>query len=205
MPFVKWKWLPAMNNTALENCTAMGKSAAWKSHMVMGKGAASGNNIVLIGMPGAGKSTVGVVLAKHLGCRFVDSDIVIQEKTGLLLHEIIEKQGLDGFLKVENEINAALEARRSIIATGGSVIYGKEAMRHLKVMGKVVYLKLSYQSIERRLGDLNERGVAVREGQSLLDLYNERVPYYEQYADIILDCEDKMIQDIVAEIKERLS
>ena len=194
-----------MNNTAVENCTAMGKSAAWKSHMAMGKGAASGNNIVLIGMPGAGKSTVGVVLAKHLGCRFVDSDIVIQEKTGLLLHEIIEKQGLDGFLKVENEINAALEARRSIIATGGSVIYGKEAMRHLKVMGKVVYLKLSYQSIERRLGDLNERGVAVREGQSLLDLYNERVPYYEQYADIILDCEDKMIRDIVAEIKERLS
>ena len=118
---------------------------------------------------------------------------------------LFRSQGLDGFLKVENEINAALEARRSIIATGGSVIYGKEAMRHLKVMGKVVYLKLSYQSIERRLGDLNERGVAVREGQSLLDLYNERVPYYEQYADIILDCEDKMIRDIVAEIKERLS
>lgn len=158
------------------------------------------NNIVLIGMPGAGKSTVGVVLAKRLGCRFVDSDIVIQEKTGLLLHEIIEKQGLDGFLKVENEVNASLEAKRSVIATGGSVIYGKEAMEHLKETGMVVYLKLSYPAVERRLGDLNERGVAVREGQSLLDLYRERVPYYERYADIILDCEDKMIRDIVAEI-----
>lgn len=158
------------------------------------------NNIVLIGMPGAGKSTVGVVLAKRLGCRFVDSDIVIQEKTGLLLHEIIEKQGLDGFLKVENEVNASLEAKRSVIATGGSVIYGKEAMEHLKETGMVVYLKLSYPAVERRLGDLNERGVAVREGQSLLDLYRERVPYYERYADVVLDCEDKMIRDIVAEI-----
>lgn len=162
--------------------------AAWKK------------NIVLIGMPGAGKSTVGVVLAKRLGCRFVDSDIVIQEKTGLLLHEIIERQGLDGFLKVENEVNASLEEKRSVIATGGSVIYGKEAMEHLKAAGMVVYLKLSYSAVERRLGDLNERGVAVRDGQTLLDLYKERVPYYEHYADIILDCEDKMIRDIVAEI-----
>lgn len=162
--------------------------------------AARKKNIVLIGMPGAGKSTVGVVLAKRLGCRFVDSDIVIQEKTGLLLHEIIERQGLDGFLKVENEVNASLEEKRSVIATGGSVIYGKEAMEHLKAAGMVVYLKLSYSAVERRLGDLNERGVAVRDGQTLLDLYKERVPYYEHYADIILDCEDKMIRDIVAEI-----
>ena len=162
--------------------------------------AARKKNIVLIGMPGAGKSTVGVVLAKRLGCRFVDSDIVIQEKTGLLLHEIIERQGLDGFLKVENEVNASLEEKRSVIATGGSVIYGREAMEHLKAAGMVVYLKLSYPAVERRLGDLNERGVAVRDGQTLLDLYKERVPYYEHYADIILDCEDKMIRDIVAEI-----
>lgn len=182
----------------------MGKSAAWKSHMAMGKGAASGNNIVLIGMPGAGKSTVGVVLAKHLGCRFVDSDIVIQEKTGLLLHEIIEKQGLDGFLKVENEINAALEARRSIIATGGSVIYGKRAMEHLGRAGTVVYLQLSFAAIEKRLGDLNERGVALRDGQSLASLYEERTPLYEKYADIILPCENKMLREIVAEIAGKI-
>lgn len=158
------------------------------------------NNIILIGMPGAGKSTVGVVLAKCLGYRFVDSDIVIQEKEGKLLHEIIEERGTDGFLAVENEINASLEAERSVIATGGSVIYGKEAMEHFRKIGTVVYLELSYPAIEERLGDLNERGVTVREGQTLKDLYEERVPYYEKYAQIVLDCENKMIKDIVAEI-----
>ena len=100
------------------------------------------NNIVLIGMPGAGKSTVGVVLAKRLGYRFVDSDLVIQEAKGMLLHEIIEERGIEGFLAVENEINASLNVRRSVIATGGSVIYGKEAMEHLGENGTVVYLKL---------------------------------------------------------------
>lgn len=158
------------------------------------------NNIVLIGMPGAGKSTVGVVLAKRLGYRFVDSDIVIQEKKGMLLHEIIKTQGIDGFLAVENEVNASLHVEKSVIATGGSVIYGREAMEHLGRIGTIVYLKLSYPAVEKRLGDLNERGVAVREGQSLLDLYEERVPYYEKYADIVLDCEGKEIRDIVTEM-----
>ncbi len=158
------------------------------------------NNIVLIGMPGAGKSTVGVVLAKCLGYRFVDSDLVIQEKEGKLLHEIMEEQGRDGFLAVENKINASLEAERSVIATGGSVIYGKEAMEHLGRIGTLVYLKLSCPAVEERLGDLNERGVAVREGQTLKDLYEERIPYYEKYAQIVVDCENKMIKDIAAEI-----
>lgn len=143
---------------------------------------------------------MGVVLAKRLGYHFVDSDIVIQEKKGMLLHEIIEKQGVDGFLAAENEINASLEAERSVIATGGSVIYGKEAMEHLRKIGTVIYLKLSYPAVEKRLGDLNERGVALREGQTLKDLYEERVPFYEKYAEIVLNCEDKMIKDIVAEI-----
>lgn len=158
------------------------------------------NNIVLIGMPGAGKSTVGVVLAKRLGYRFVDSDIVIQEKQGMLLHEIIKTQGIDGFLAVENEVNASLHVEKSVIATGGSVIYGREAMEHLGRIGIIVYLKLSYPAVEKRLGDLNERGVAVRKGQSLRDLYEERIPYYEKYADIVLDCEGKEIRDIVTEI-----
>ena len=160
------------------------------------------NNIVLIGMPGAGKSTVGVVLAKRLGYRFVDSDLVIQEAKGMLLHEIIEERGIEGFLAVENEINASLNVRRSVIATGGSVIYGKEAMAHLGENGTVVYLKLPYEAIKKRLGDLNERGVTVKEGQTLLDLYEERIPYYEKYARITIDCENKMIRDVVAE--ERL-
>lgn len=158
------------------------------------------NNVILIGMPGAGKSTVGVVLAKRMGYHFVDSDLVIQERTGMLLHQIIETKGLDGFIQLENEINADLSMEQSVIATGGSVIYGAEAMGHLKQIGTVVYLKLPYEAIEERLGDLNERGVAVREGQTLADLYAERIPYYEKYADLSIDCENKMIKDIVADI-----
>ena len=161
-------------------------------------------NIVLIGMPGAGKSTVGVVLAKHEGLGFLDSDLVIQEKTELLLHEIISREGDDGFRRVENRINASIQVRHTVIATGGSVIYGREAMQHLRRIGTVVYLKLSCASIAERLGDLKERGVTLREGQTLQQLYDERVPLYERYADITVDCEEKSIREIVAEISARL-
>lgn len=161
-------------------------------------------NLVLIGMPGAGKSTVGVVLAKQQGLSFVDSDLVIQEQTGLLLHEIIKRQGDDGFRQLENRINAGLFVKHSVIATGGSVIYGREAMQHFKKIGTVVYLKLSCASIAERLGDLKERGVTFREGQTLAQLYDERVPLYERYADVTVDCENKSIREIVAEIVARL-
>ena len=163
------------------------------------------DNVVLIGMPGAGKSTVGVVLAKKLGYRFMDSDLVIQDETGKMLHEIIAEQGTDGFLKVEEEINASLDCHRTVIATGGSAIYGPKAMEHLREIGNVVYLRLSLDAIAERLGDLNERGVVLKDGQTLQDLYNERVPLYEQYADITMDCEQKMIREIVAELTARLS
>lgn len=160
------------------------------------------DNVILIGMPGAGKSTVGVVLAKRLGYRFVDSDLVIQEREGMLLHQIIEEKGLDGFLKVENEANTEIRAVKSVIATGGSVIYGREAMEHLKRIGLVVYLRLPCASVKERLGDLNRRGVALRDGQTLEDLYEERIPYYERYADITVDCEGRMIRDIAEEIAD---
>lgn len=160
------------------------------------------NNIILIGMPGVGKSTIGVVLAKRLGYQFVDCDLVMQEQQGKLLYEIIEEKGIDGFLEIENQTNTALQAERAIVATGGSAVYGREAMKHLREIGTVVYLKLSYEAIQERLGDLNERGVAVRDGQTLLDLYQERVPLYEAYADIILDCEAKSIRDIAAQLGE---
>ena len=137
-------------------------------------------NIVLTGMPGAGKSTVGVVLAKRIGYRFVDSDLVIQEKYGKLLHELIEEQGVEGFWKIENEVNASLELQRSVIATGGSVIYGREAMEHLRRMGTVIYLKLPLAEVVERLGDLNARGVTLMPGQTLEELYEERVPLYEK-------------------------
>ena len=157
-------------------------------------------NIVLIGMPGAGKSTVGVVLAKVVGHRFVDSDLVIQETYGKLLHELITEHGLEGFLEIENQVNAELNSQKSVIATGGSVIYGKEAMEHLKEIGLVVYLKLSLESIADRLGDLQQRGVALKEGWGLKELYEERVPLYEKYADFIIDCENKSIRRITEEI-----
>lgn len=145
------------------------------------------DNIILIGMPGCGKSTVGVVLAKTSGYRFLDSDLVIQEQEGLLLHEIIEQRGLDGFAQTENRINASINASRTVIATGGSVIYGEDAMRHFHEIGVIVYIRLPYHEIEKRLGDLAKRGVSIRPGQTLKELYEERAPLYEKYADIIID------------------
>ena len=157
-------------------------------------------NIVLIGMPGAGKSTVGVVLAKRMGMSFMDSDLVIQEQEGRTLHKIIEEKGTEGFLEVEDRINAGISPKNTIIATGGSVVYGKNAMKHLCEIGTVCYLKLSYESIADRLGDLAQRGVALKDGQTLIDLYQERTPLYEKYANLTIDCENKNIREIVGEI-----
>lgn len=165
---------------------------------------ANGANLVLIGMPGAGKSTVGVVLAKHMGMRFLDSDLCIQEEENRRLHEIIAEEGLDAFLEIENRVNASLQVENSVIATGGSVIYGKEAMEHLAETGIIVYLQLPYEEIANRLGDLTKRGVAFQDGQSLLDIYKERVPLYERYAELTIDCHEKTIRDIVAEIAEKI-
>lgn len=161
------------------------------------------NNIILVGMPGAGKSTVGVVLAKIRGCRFLDSDLLIQEKYDALLHELIAKYGTEGFWKIEEEVNASIRTRRTVIATGGSVIYGPAAMAHFKEIGTIVYLKLSCETIRGRLGDLNKRGVTLRSGQTLDDLYRERVPLYEKYADITIDCEKKKIREIAEELGNR--
>lgn len=158
-------------------------------------------NITLIGMPASGKSMVGVLLAKRLGYSFVDVDILIQEQEKRLLKEIIAKEGLDGFLEVENKVNAKLLAERSVIAPGGSVIYGKEAMEHLKEISTVVYLKLSYEEVRKRLGNLTDRGVAVKDGMTLLDLYNERIPFYEKYADITIDEAGKTAGDVVDELR----
>ena len=159
------------------------------------------NNITLIGMPASGKSTIGVLLAKRLGYSFVDVDIVIQEQEKRLLKAIIEDEGLDGFLEVENRANATLDVEKSVIAPGGSVIYGKEAMEHLKEIGLVVYLKLSYEDLKVRLGNLVDRGVVLKEGMTLLDLYNERVPYYEKYADINIDEEGRNAGMVVDELR----
>jgi shikimate kinase len=162
------------------------------------------NNLVLIGMPGVGKSTVGVILAKMLGYQFIDSDIVIQEKEKRLLHEILTSEGVDGFIEIENQVNASIEANHSVIATGGSVVYGNEAMNHLKAIGQVIYLKVSYDQINRRLHDMKGRGVALREGQTLKDLYEERIALYEKYADIIIDEEGLTVEETITKMIEAI-
>lgn len=164
------------------------------------------DNIVLIGMPGVGKSTVGVILAKVMGYQFIDADIVIQQQEGRLLHEIIEEEGTEGFIQVENRVNASLSASHAIIATGGSVVYGKEAMEHLREIGTVVYLEVSFPVLEKRLADIKGRGVVLKEGQNLYDLYLERTPLYESYADIRiaetgLDIE-QTVEQIVSQLQQ---
>ena len=159
-------------------------------------------NIVLIGMPGVGKSTIGVILAKMLGYKFLDADLLIQEQEGKLLREIIEEKGTDGFIQVENRVNASIEAKRAIIATGGSVVYGKEAMEHLKEIGTVVYLKVSYAVLEKRLADIKGRGVVLKEGQTLKTLYEERSKLYEQYADMEVSEEGLNVEQKVEKLVE---
>lgn len=158
------------------------------------------NNIVLIGMPGCGKSTVGVVLAKSLGYRFLDVDLVIQDRENRLLSEIIEEEGLDGFLAAEENACLSINTEKTVIATGGSAVYGEEGMKHLKDIGTVVYIRLGYEEIEHRLGDLHKRGVAMKEGMTLRELYNERTPLYEKYADFICDGDGKLLREMVASI-----
>lgn len=164
------------------------------------------DNIVLIGMPGVGKSTVGVILAKILGYRFIDADLVIQEQEGKLLKDIMEEVGTEGFIEIENRVNTRLECSRTIIATGGSVVYGKEAMEHLKEIGTVVYLEVSYETIKERLSDIKGRGVVLRHGQTLYDLYMERVPLYKKYADLTV-CEEGLdieqtVEFLIEEMQE---
>jgi shikimate kinase len=157
-------------------------------------------NIVLIGMPGAGKSTVGVILAKVLGFHFIDSDLLIQEQENCLLKDIIERDGLEGLIAIENQVNRDIRTQNSVIATGGSVIYGKEAMNHLREIGIVVYIKLSFETIDNRLGNIKQRGVVFREGQTLQSLYEERCPLYEKYAHIIVDGEELSMEELMDRI-----
>ena len=159
-------------------------------------------NLILIGMPASGKSTVGVLLAKRLGYRFIDTDLLIQEREGRLLKEIIAEEGLEAFSRIENEVNCSVEADRAVIAPGGSVIYCKEAMEHFKEIGKVVYLKLSLEEFQNRIGNPKDRGVVLREGMTLRDLYEERIPYYEKYADITVDEKGKSLGTVVDELRD---
>ena len=162
------------------------------------------DNIVLIGMPGVGKSTVGVVLAKALGYNFVDADLVIQQQTGKLLCELIAEHGTEGFLEIEDEVNSRIEGHKAVIATGGSAVYCANAMEHYKEIETVLYLSVSYETLEERLGDLKNRGVVLNDGQTLKDLYDERTAYYEKYADVTVNEEGLSIRETIDAVKEKL-
>ena len=155
------------------------------------------DNIILIGMPASGKSTMGVVLAKILGYNFVDADIAIQEVEGKKLSDIIESEGVEKFIEIENRVNAGIEVEKTVIATGGSVVYGKEAMDHYKNLGKVIYLKVDMDVLTKRLHNVKQRGVVMREGQSLVSLYNERSALYEKYADITIEEKDLSLEEVL--------
>lgn len=164
------------------------------------------NNIILTGMPGAGKSTLGVLLAKSLGYSFMDTDLVIQQRMGMLLNEIIKSRGIEGFLQIEEEVLIkAAESESYIIATGGSAVLSDSAMRALKQSGRVIYIKVELPELERRLSDIKARGVVIGENESLADIYKEREPLYEKYADLTVSPKGNSIEEslykIVKEIK----
>ncbi|ACU94951.1 shikimate kinase [Cryptobacterium curtum DSM 15641] len=165
------------------------------------------DNIVLIGMPGAGKSTLGIVLAKILGFDFIDADLLIQNQSNKTLQKILDACGPTGFIQVENEVLCGLEASRTVIATGGSAVYSDEAMKHLMHIGTIVYLKTSLEELTMRLGGLYERGVVMKDGMgmSLSDLYEERIPLYEQYAEVTLDLDGMSVRDAARKLVDILS
>lgn len=161
-------------------------------------------NIILIGMPGSGKSTLGVLLAKAMNYRFLDTDLLIQEREGKLLREILAEKGQEAFLQIEEEVNAGVTAERTVIAPGGSAVYSGRAMRHFEEIGTVVYLHVPLQELKKRLGDLTKRGVVLKKGQTLETLFEERRPYYERYAQVTVDVTQEDIGTILAEIIRKL-
>lgn len=162
-------------------------------------------SIVLIGMPGAGKSTVGVLLAKALSRDFLDTDVYIQAKQGRTLQEIIDQDGLPAFCRIEERHVRSLRCRSSVIATGGSVVYSPAAMARLQASGIIIHLDLDLNALEKRLTDLSSRGVVMGPGQTLPQLFAEREPLYRKYADLTIDCAGCTHEEIVAMMVRRLS
>lgn len=161
-------------------------------------------NIIFIGMPAVGKSTVGVVVAKRLGYEFIDTDLLIQKQENRLLREIIAEEGIDNFLKIENQVNRDVQAEHAVISPGGSVVYCEEAMQHYKNIGTVVYLKASFKTISARLKNAQKRGVTLRAGQTLKDLYEERIILFEKYADITVCEDDTELEETIENVLEAL-
>lgn len=162
-------------------------------------------NIILVGMPGCGKSTIGVILAKSIAYDFLDSDLLIQNRAGKKLHEIIHDDGIDFFTKLEDAVNAEIETDHTVIATGGSVVYCERAMKHFKEIGQIVYLKAEKDELERRISNFKTRGIVIPEGKSFSELYDERVALYEKYSDITVSSDIGTAEEVVEKICEAIN
>jgi len=163
------------------------------------------DNIILIGMPGSGKSSVGVVLAKALGKGFVDVDLMIQAREGVLLQQILNDRGVEAFLDVESEVVRTVFCANSVIAPGGSCVCRSDAMEHLCKLGTVVYLRLSLGEVESRIHNLETRGIALQPGQSIADVYHYRTPLYERYAHVTVDADGQSLAETVESVKLALA
>lgn len=161
-------------------------------------------NVILIGLPTSGKSTVGVVLAKILGMQFLDTDLLIQQKTGKRLNEIIDSEGTQGFLRIEESVCLSIDVDHTVIATGGSVVFSESAMAHLKANGKAVYLMISLDELKKRLRNARERGVILRDGESIEELFAEREPLYSRCADAVVPEEDLSLEQTVHAVRARI-
>lgn len=162
-------------------------------------------NIILIGMPGCGKSTVGVILAKSLGYSFTDTDLLISQKACKPLQKIIDNNGLEAFLKIEEEVGATLDCYGYVVATGGSMVLSEKAMKNLKKLGTVIYINVALSEIEKRLVDFKTRGIVRKKGESIEDIFNSRCELYEKYADIIVESEnDAILEHTVHKIVEAI-
>ena len=162
------------------------------------------NNIILIGMPASGKSTIGVILAKMLGYAFIDTDLIIQSQEKAKLQTIIKDKGINEFLDIESDVCCSLNVTNTVIATGGSVVYKERSMSHLKRQGTIIYLKVDIDTLNHRLSDMKQRGVVLKDGQSLADLYLERTALYEKYADVIIEEKHMSLEETAVYVMERL-
>lgn len=163
------------------------------------------NNIILIGMPGAGKSTIGVLLAKSMGYNFLDTDLIIQSQQKKKLQEIIDEEGIDAFLKCEEQALTSIDFDCTVVATGGSAIFSERGMKHLKNGGICVYLTVSEQELIKRLSNIKTRGIACRKGETVAEIIEERRAYYEKYADVTVNCENATAEQMVEKIIESIS
>ncbi len=160
-------------------------------------------NLIMIGMPGAGKSTIGVLLAKHLGLDFIDTDLLLQRQEGLRLQQLITLKGLDSFRKAEEQTLLSLNCENTVIATGGSVVYSPTGMSHLKGLGRLIYLHISLPHLTQRIADMGERGILIAAGQSFAELYEERTPLYSRYADLDIEIDDLGVEAVLQKIEQR--